>query len=125
METIRYAVYDNYRVLKATDNYIEKYLPFTLQNMVSKNILTILSKKELANEQSKQTEKQKLDQELYNKFKLFEYETYKEIHRVVLADDGNPKLKKTAFSMPGYRKIMGERGLAQYEIDNDIVPDDY
>jgi hypothetical protein len=42
METIRFAVYDNFRVVKATDNFIEKYLPFTIQNMISKNILRIL-----------------------------------------------------------------------------------
>jgi len=28
LETVRYATYDNFRVLQATDNYLEKYLPF-------------------------------------------------------------------------------------------------
>ena len=28
IESIRFASYDNFRVLRATDNYIEKYLPF-------------------------------------------------------------------------------------------------
>ena len=28
VETIRFATYDNFRVLRATDNFIEKYLPF-------------------------------------------------------------------------------------------------
>lgn len=28
LETIRFAVFDNFLVGKATDNYIEKYLPF-------------------------------------------------------------------------------------------------
>ena len=28
IETIRFATYDNFRVIRATDNYIEKYLPF-------------------------------------------------------------------------------------------------
>jgi glucan biosynthesis protein len=35
LETIRYATYDNFRVQKASDNYIEKYLPFVIQNMIS------------------------------------------------------------------------------------------
>ena len=35
IETIRYATYDNFRVIRATDNYIEKYLPFKIQSMVS------------------------------------------------------------------------------------------
>jgi len=30
LEQIKFAGYDNFRVLKATDNYIEKYLPFTV-----------------------------------------------------------------------------------------------
>jgi hypothetical protein len=28
LETIRLAVFDNFRVLRSSDNYIEKYLPF-------------------------------------------------------------------------------------------------
>ena len=32
LETIRFATYDNFRVVRATDNYIEKYLPFTIQS---------------------------------------------------------------------------------------------
>lgn len=38
LETIRFATYDNFRVLKQTDNYIEKYFPFLIQNMISQNI---------------------------------------------------------------------------------------
>lgn len=30
LETIRLATYDNFFVLKSTDNYIEKYLPFEI-----------------------------------------------------------------------------------------------
>lgn len=30
METIRLATYDNFAVQKATDNYVEKYLPFEI-----------------------------------------------------------------------------------------------
>jgi hypothetical protein len=28
LETIRFACYDTFKVIKQTDNYIEKYLPF-------------------------------------------------------------------------------------------------
>lgn len=30
IETIRYATYDNFRVIRGTDNFIEKYLPFQI-----------------------------------------------------------------------------------------------
>lgn len=30
VETIRFATYDNFRVARSTDNYIEKYLPFRI-----------------------------------------------------------------------------------------------
>ncbi len=42
LETIRYAVYDSFRVLKATDNYLEKYLPFMVQNLISQNFKVLL-----------------------------------------------------------------------------------
>jgi hypothetical protein len=35
LETVRFAVYDSFRVLKATDNYLEKYMPFMVQNLIS------------------------------------------------------------------------------------------
>jgi hypothetical protein len=38
----------------------------------------------------------------------------------VLNDDGGPTLRKTAFRMPGYRKVLGKKML-DYEIDNAIV----
>lgn len=57
---------------------------------------------------------------MQRKFKELEYQIYKDIHRRVLEDDGFPTLKKTGFSMPGYRKIIGDR-MNQYEIDNTVV----
>jgi|LauGreDrversion4_2_1035121.scaffolds.fasta_scaffold116546_1 hypothetical protein len=44
IETIRMATHDNFLVLRSTDNYIEKYLPFEIQKVVSKNISSILLK---------------------------------------------------------------------------------
>ena len=44
IETIRFATYDNFRVIRATDNYIEKYLPFKTQSMISANILSFIKK---------------------------------------------------------------------------------
>ncbi len=42
LETLRFAVYDSFRVLKATDNYLEKYMPFMVQNLISQNFKVLL-----------------------------------------------------------------------------------
>ena len=57
---------------------------------------------------AKMTEKQKRQQKQYEKFKAQEQQNYKEFHRNILRDDGIPKLKKTTFRMPGYRKILSD-----------------
>jgi hypothetical protein len=48
-------------------------------------------------------------------FKQFEYKAYKKIHKVVLADEGIPNLKKRAYQMPGYRKILDKDEKNYYE----------
>jgi len=40
------------------------------------------------------------------------------LHRVVLNDTGIPTIKKTAFRMPGYRKVMADNSMEEYSIDN-------
>ena len=42
IETVRYATYDNFRVLRSTDNFIEKYLPFQIQELISKNLTGLM-----------------------------------------------------------------------------------
>lgn len=62
------------------------------------------------------TEKQKKQQKIYDEFKDEEYRSYKEFHRMILQDDGNPSLRKTVFRMPGYRQILADNQLQEYEI---------
>lgn len=54
---------------------------------------------------------------MHDHYKVGEYQIYKEFHKVVLNDDGCPTLKKSAFRMPGYRKVLGNQ-TKEYEIDN-------
>ena len=42
IETVRYATYDNFRVLRSTDNFIDKYLPFQIQELISKNLTGLM-----------------------------------------------------------------------------------
>ena len=74
IETIRFATYDNFRVIRATDNYIEKYLPFKTQAMISASILSFVKKPYGASDlrQGKGlvlTEKEKKQLKVYQNFK--------------------------------------------------------
>lgn len=66
------------------------------------------------------TDIEKIQYEAYEKYKQSEYEIYKAFHSTVLVDDGIPALKKTAFKMPGYKKIIGQK-MDEFVIDNEIV----
>ena len=87
MDTLKYATQDNFRNLLGTDNYLEKYLPFFIQGMISETVSSIHGKKEI------------------QALKEYEHIKYKELHKVVLGDDGIPALKKRGFKMPGYRPV--------------------
>ena len=83
--------------------------------MISKNVLNILPEPlkaydehglEIEYDLSKLSEVEQFAKGMYDKFKVLEFNTYKDIHKEVLLDDGLSKLKKTGFRMPGYRKII-------------------
>jgi len=75
--------------LKATDNYVEKYLPFEIQKIVSKNLGAILLKPPndeidqdtgtitRAPDKSTWTDVQKSNYEMYERFKFNEYDMFK------------------------------------------------
>ena len=115
MTTIRYATYDNFRCLLATDNYLEKYLPFRVQAMVSASILSYLPNHKAVQDEKDSTGKylQYTAQEMneirqFAYFKSHEQRVFKELHSHVLSDDGLPTIKKSAFKMPGYRAVAAE-----------------
>ena len=68
---------------------------------------------------SELTESERIQYEWNSKFRVKEYEIYKGFHRVVLDDDGISTLKKTAFKLPGYRKVLGNK-MEEYEINNNF-----
>ena len=59
------------------------------------------------------------EKERYDKFKAGEYSIYKEFHKAILVDEGIPSLKKTSFSIPGYRQILSNKEKEMYTIDNE------
>ena len=48
-------------------------------------------------------------------FKKFEYKAYKRLHRDVLGDQGFPTLKKRAYMMPGYKRVLDKEDRTVYE----------
>jgi hypothetical protein len=106
----------------ATDNFLEKYMPFKIQNIVSRNIKAIVPKIwDLKVQRDYWTEEQTRMYATYARFKEQEYEIYRELHKEVLKDNGLPALRKSAFSMPGYRKvIMNKDEIHGFEINNNL-----
>ena len=90
VRTMKFATQDTYRTLLATDNYLEKYLPFKMQEIVSDNI------------------KHAFDQipESVKKLREFEYQKYKDQHRIVMTDSGLPNLEKRGYIVPGQNVMM-------------------
>jgi len=70
-----------------TENYLEKYLPFRIQNIISENFHnTFETKIRLA-------------------FLEFEKQKYKTLNDIILSDDGKPNLNKTEHYIPPLEKI--------------------
>lgn len=75
----------------ATDNYLEKYLPFKIQSMISHSLYTF---------------SEDMDISVRRKYKRYEVEVFDKLHRLVVSDEGIPTLKKRAFEIAGFRKVM-------------------
>ena len=90
VETSKYASDDNFRNLLGTDNYIEKYLPFSIQTMIGETLQAFLSKKDIS------------------KLKDFEHLKYKELHKQVLLDKGIPNLPKKGYGKEGHKQVLTE-----------------
>ena len=51
----------------------------------------------------------------YTSHKQHEKSVFKFLHSHVVEDTGLPTLKKTAYSMPGYRKVTSDRGNHDFD----------
>ena len=51
----------------------------------------------------------------HEKYKRFEYKAYKKLHREVLGDQGFPTIKKRAYMMPGYKRVLDKEDRTIYE----------
>ena len=119
IDTIRMATYDNFRVVRATDNFLEKYLPFQIQDLISRNISSFIKKpftdeEILAGADLRLNPEQQKMQNNFDAFKEIEYKIYKENHRRILNDDGLPSIKKTAFRLPDFHQVVTDKNLGEY-----------
>jgi hypothetical protein len=107
---VRDATEDNFRTLLATDNYIEKYLPFRLQAMISDSMFSIFPRQKALESKYPDdlTTEERIDLKKHALYSKHDQNVYKVMHSVVLQDDGMPTLKKSAYNMPGYRKVTQE-----------------
>lgn len=71
---IKYATQDNFKQLLATDNYLEKYQPFFIQEMISESLNKVCEKDAML------------------RLKEYEHNKYREWHKMILNDDGIPSL---------------------------------
>jgi hypothetical protein len=79
-----------------TDNYLDKYIPFRIQNFISENLEVVLDKQQLA------------------KFMEFERRKYKHMHAKILQDEGVSSLVKQPknlkhFENDHYEGVIGKQ----------------
>ena len=93
METNRLAIRDNFSQLLATDNFLEKYLPFRMQNLISESILSLFGDDRLVKIERMQHIDKGMEEKIenfrstcLNRYKKFEYKTYKRMHKTVISD---------------------------------------
>ena len=100
---MQYANKDNFEQLMATDNFIEKYLPFKIQCMVSESLECVFDRLDrLVPETEPEDELRKGGPRNFKGvFKMHEQKVYKRLHKWVVNDKGIPTLKKRGFVIPG------------------------
>ena len=96
IKVVRMATGDLFNTGQATDNYIEKYLPFALQALISRNMLAsitrpLLKKKKKQSQMSKEDDKNLKN---YTSFRNCEYAIFKEMHDEIMEDHGVSNLAK-------------------------------
>ena len=75
IQKLKFGLDDIDKNLTTTDNYLDKYLPFRIQNLISETLENVLDKEQI------------------QKLTIFEGEKFKSLHERILADNGEPNLK--------------------------------
>jgi len=87
LNAIKNDLEENINRTATTENYLEKYLPLRIQNIISENVHYTF------------------DPIVRKKFVEFEKLKYEKLNGVILKDDGKPNLNKTESYIPPLEKI--------------------
>ena len=93
-----YWIEDVSKNLDATDNYIQKYFPVKIQDLINETLMAV----------SKTDEEREA---ILN----YEIKKYKDFHKIVIKDEGSPCLKKKEFKYPSFIEI--EKNLKKIKIN--------
>ena len=102
---------DLHRSLQATDNYLEKYFPVTLQNYITETLSNVIDNKKILGRLLK-----------------YDIEVYKSLHQRILEDEGYPTLNKQEYHILDMDTIRRKIALIEdHEIkdDSDFLPSEY
>lgn len=118
LQTIRMAITDNFNTILATDNYIEKYFPLNMQNLISENMLSILNRPLFkSNRKLLELKEDEMEQlKKYQKFRKVESRIITNFHKKIIDDDGNPTLAKRQYGLKGYRQVLINKERSEYEM---------
>ena len=98
LNTVKNDLEENRNRTATTENYLEKYLPLRIQNIISENFHNTF------------------ESVIRRKFVKFEKLKYEKLNDVILKDDGKPNLNKTEVYIPPLEKIEKSISLDQTQI---------
>ena len=84
IQEVKYLNEDLTNTVRGTDNYLEKYIPFRMQNMITETMNNVLPKSDL------------------HKLHEFAARKYLQLKEVVADDDGVPRFSKVFFRIPKF-----------------------
>ena len=87
LNTVKNDLEENRNRTATTENYLEKYLPLRIQNIISENFHNTF------------------ESVIRRKFVKFEKLKYEKLNDVILKDDGKPNLNKTEVYIPPLEKV--------------------
>lgn len=102
---------DLHRNLQATDNYLEKYFPITLQNYITETLSNVIDNKKILGRLLK-----------------YDIQVYKSLHQIILDDEGYPSLNKQEYhilDMDTIRRKIAMIEDQEIKDDSDFLPSEY
>ena len=110
-QKVSFSQQDLMRNIQATDNYIEKYLPITLQNYITETLSNVIE-----------------NRKILGRLLKYDIQIYKRLHERILGDEGVPSLNKRDYEIIDMDTIRRKMEMIEdQEIlnDTDDLPSEY